>query len=223
MGSKVKITKRDMKEDKFTTSMILAKNWLEEHWQIVAIIAAIIAVVIIGAVYMSKMQEGKRLEGIEKLTSAITKLRQLNYQEAILDFNAIVDDNSGDVAATAQFYLANAHYESRNYDEAMNNYEKYINKYHHDKLMTASAYAGIGACLENKQEYLTAGDKYLQAVNYYPKSASAADYYLAAVRNYVLAKDAGKAEIAYEQMGENFKNTDYYNIATRHIMTLRIK
>jgi len=81
--------------------------------------------------------------------------------------------------------------------------------------------AGIAACLENKQEFAAAGDKYYEAVTYFPESASSGDYYLGAVRCYVAAKDLPKAEQAYSELEEKFVGSEYLRTATRLMMSLK--
>ena len=142
-------------------------------------------------------------------------------QQAILDFGSIADDYSGEVAGKAIFYLATAHYESNNYDEAMANFEKYIKNYHQDRMTTASAIAGIAACLEGKQEFAKAAEKYLEAVDYYPESPSAPDYYYGAVRCYVQADNLAKAEEALDKLHKDYSGTDYFRDAQMWVMKLK--
>jgi TolA-binding protein len=223
MGTKVKITKRDIKEDKFTTSMLLAKDWLSERWQIVAIAAVVVIVVIVAIVYFSNLQKERAQLGSEQLSQAVLKMRQMNYQEAIIDFARIADEFGGGVASRAQFYLANAHYDSRNYEEAITNYQKYLDKYgNDDPLTSSSAIAGVAACMENQQQYLAAGDKYLEAIAFYPKTATAADYYLGSVRCYVLAGDSARAEQALSELNDKFPRSEQSLSAIRLIMSVRI-
>lgn len=198
--------------------MLLAKDWLTEKWQIVAISALIIVVVIVAIVYFNNLQAAKKLEAENLLNNASVKLMQQNYDGAINDLKNIVDNYSGAAAATAQFRLANAYYETREYAEARAQYEVYVNSYHNDKLTTSSAIAGIAACLENSQEFGSAGDKYLEAVEYYPDSPSAPDYYLGAVRCYTLGGDKEKAEKALAELESKFANTTYSRKAAMIIM-----
>lgn len=207
-----------MKDDKFTTSMLLAKDWLMEKWQLVLIAVAIVVVVIFAITYFSGLQESKKYTGADLINAATIKLRQQNYIEAIPELERIVSDYSGNVAARAQFYLANAFYESRNYDSAITHFEKYISSYSHDKIVTASAYAGIAACMESKQEFGQAADKYLEAIKYYSETPSAPDFYLGAVRCYSLGGDREKAESSLAQMEDKFPNTKYTRTASRLIM-----
>jgi len=223
MRTKVKITKKQMKQDQFTTFMFKAKDWLLDNWQPVAIGAAVIVVAIVGIVYFADVKESKGQEAAVRLSQAIGNLNRGNYQEAILELDAISEDYGGRTGGMARFYLANGHYESRNYDQAIENYQKFVDKYDFDQMMTASAVAGIAACLENKQEFLAAGDKFMEAIGTYPDSPLAPDYYLGAVRNFVMGGDKAKMEQALEELKEKFPNTEYSNTATRLAMGLKIK
>jgi len=207
-----------MKDDKFTTSMLLAKDWFIDKWQIVAISVAIVVVVIVAITYFSGLQESKKYTGADLINAATIKLRQQNYVEAIPELEQIASEYSGAVASRAQFYLANAYYESRNYDSAIVHFEKYISSYGHDKIVTASAYAGVAACLESKQEFGPAGEKYLEAIEYYPETPSAPDFYLGAVRCYSLGGDTEKAEASLATLEDKFPNTKYARTAARLIM-----
>ena len=223
MRTKVKITKKQIKQDKFTTFMLQAKDWILESWQQLAIGVVAAIVVVVGITYFVKMQSSKGEEGSALLTTAVTNLNRGNYQEAILELGNIADDYGGRIGGLAQFYLANAYYESRNYDMAIESYQKFIDKCTVDDLTDASAIAGIGASLENKQEFLAAGDKYVEAIKAYPESPNAPDYYVGAVRNYVAGNDREKTEEMLKELDNQFPNSDYSREATRLAMSLRIK
>ncbi len=222
MRSKVKISKRQMKEDKFTTFMLLSRDRILDNWQAVAIVAAVIIIIIVAAVYYTNMQEKKELEASNRLSKAIAELQRQNYQVAIVDFLEIVDSYGGRTAARAQFYLANAYFESRNYDKAITHFQRFIDKRHLDKMTTSSAIAGVAACLEGKREFAAAGEKYKEAVSYYPQSPSAPDYYLGAIRCFVAARDKVQADQLLEEMKKDFSETDFYRTASQLAMQLTI-
>jgi TolA-binding protein len=222
MPTKVKITRQQIKQDKFTTFMLKAKDWFLDNWQAVSIGAAVVVVAAAAFVYFSKTKSANAIEGANRLTAATLELRRQNYQPAILEFGAIADEYGGRIAAQAVFYLATAHYESRNYDEAIAAFQRYIDKYPYDKITTASAIAGIAACLENKLEYQSAGDKYREALKYYPQSPSAPEYYLGAVRCYVMAADKQKAEETLQELEEKFPGSDQARTATMLAMRLKV-
>ncbi|UCD18122.1 MAG: tetratricopeptide repeat protein [Candidatus Zixiibacteriota bacterium] len=223
MRTKVKITKQRMKQDRFTTFMLQTREWLLENWQVIAIVAAVVILVIAGGVYFINMQASKKVEGANQLTRAMAELRRQNNQVAILELSNILDEYGGLTAAKAAFYLANAHYESRNYDEAITYYKRHIDDYHIDRLTAASAIAGIAACLENKQQFLEAGDKYYEAIEYYADGPAAADYYLGAVRCYSLGGDKERTEKALAELKEKYPNTEYARTAIMLAMPLEIR
>jgi len=223
MRTKVKLTKQDLKEDKFTTFMLQTRDWIQDNWQIVAITAAVIILIIAGGIYYSNMKTGKSDEAERRFAEAIGKYRQQNYQVAILDFNSIAEDYSGSVAASAAFYAANSYYESKNYDEAITHFQKYIDKYHADDITTASAIAGIAQCLEVKQEFPAAAEKFMEAVKGFPNSPALPDYLVGAVRNYVNAGMAEQAKQPMDQLDADFAGTDQQREATRLLMKLKLE
>ncbi len=221
MRAKVKIKKHDIKQDKFTTFMLQSREWLTERWQPVALGAAVVVVIVIAIVYYNNIQSGKNVQGAARLTVAISEMRQQNYEVAISELTAIADEYGGQTAEMALFNLGNAQYEYRNYDAAMESFQRYLNKYSKNKYNSASALAGIAACLENKQEYLSGGDKFKEAATKYPGSPSEPDYYLGAVRCYVMAGDSENANLMVEALETKFPNSDFARRAAMMVMQLK--
>lgn len=221
MRTKVKLKKQQIKEDKFTNFILQSREWVSDNWQIVAIAAAVIVLITAGSVYYFKMRTNKEMDAANRLSKAMADIRQKNFQVAILDLKSISDDFGGEIGSTALFSLANAYYDSKNYDEAINTYKKYLDDYQIDDITTASALAGIAISLECKQEFLAAGDKFAEDLEKYSNSPSAADYYLGAIRNYVQGGDKQKADKMLTEMQEKFPQTDYLRTATRLAMQLK--
>lgn len=210
MGTKVKITKQELKQDKFTTSMLKARGWLEDNWQVVAVVAAAVLIVIIGAVYYKSHQSSREGEGIQKYSQALNQLQTRNYQPAIIGFNDIIDNYSGDVVARAQFNLGNAYFESRNYQEAIAAYQRYIDKFHLDPLTTSSAVAGIAASLESQQNFADAAEKYLSAIDRYPDTPARPDYLLGAIRCFVQLGEKDKIKTQLDILEKDYPGSDQY-------------
>ncbi|UCD16866.1 MAG: tetratricopeptide repeat protein, partial [Candidatus Zixiibacteriota bacterium] len=223
MRAKVKITKQQIKEDKFTTFVLRAKDRIVENWQVVSIAAAAAIIIIAGFVYYVNTQSSREATALNRLTRATAELQRRNYEAAITEFQAVADSYGGDAAGRAQFYLGNAYYGSKDYDEAIAAFQKYVDKYHLDKLSTSSAMAGIAASLENKQEFATAAERYREAVDYYPDSPSAPDYYLGAVRCYVQTGNRELAEQMVAVLKERYFGSDYYRTASQLAMQLNVE
>jgi outer membrane protein assembly factor BamD (BamD/ComL family) len=221
MRTKVKLSKQQIKEDKFTTNMLLARDWLTSNWQIVAIAAAVVILIVAGIAYFIKMQSDKEMESGNRLAKAVAEARRQNYQVAILELKAISEEYDGEIGGTALLNLANAYYDNKNYDEAISSYQRFINDFHLDNLTTASAIAGIGYALEGKQEFLAAGDKFAEAVERYPDLPSVGDYCVGAIRNFVQGHDRAKAEKILNILKEKFPGTDYLRVASRLVIQLK--
>jgi len=222
MRTKVKLKKQQIKEDKFTNFILQAREWVSDNWQVVAIGAGAVVLVVVGTVYYFRMRANKAIDGDNRLSQAMGEIRSQNYQVAIVDLKNLSDEFGGETGSTALFTLGNAYYDSKNYDEAINTFNKYLDDYKsEDNVQSASAIAGIAASLECKQEFLAAGDKFVEALTKYPNAPSADDYYLGAIRNYVQGGDKQKADKMLAEMQEKFPQTDYLRTATRLTMQLK--
>jgi TolA-binding protein len=221
MRTKVKLTKQQIKEDKFTNYMLLSRDWLIANWQVTAIGAVVVILAIVGSIYFIKMQSNKKLTGADRLTKAVSEARRQNYQVAILELKNLSQEFSGEIGGMALFNLANTQYSSRNYDEAINDYKKFIDDFHLNDMTTASAYAGIAQSLECKQEFLAAGDKFSEAAKKFPDSPSTPDCYLGAIRNYLQGKDNQKADQLTKELEEKYPGTDYARMAARLIIEMK--
>lgn len=213
MKKNIKITKQQIKEDKFTTNMLKTRDWLLDNWQPVALAAAALIIIIVGISYYTGTKEGQTIEASTRLSTAIGEMRRGNYQEAIVELNDIADNYGGDAAASATFNLANAYYGSKNFDEAINYFQEYLDKYKRSDLEASSAIAGIAACHENKQEFQAAADKYLEAADYYPDSPNAPEYLLGAIRNYINLGNREEVDAVLSRLESEFPESSQYRDA----------
>jgi outer membrane protein assembly factor BamD (BamD/ComL family) len=219
MRTKVKLTKQQIKEDKFTNYMLLSRDWIVSNWQIMAIVGAILVISVVAIIYFTKMQSTKKVEASERLARAISEYRRQNYQVAILELKNLADEQGGEIGASALINLGNCYFDSKNYDEAINSFQRYYNEYKHDDPLTAaSALAAVALSLENKREFLAAGDKFMEAIRFMPDSPGTPDYYVGAVRNYSLGGDFTKAETMLGELKDKFPGTEYIQNATTILM-----
>ena len=57
-----------------------------------------------------------------------------------------------------------------------------------------------------------------EAVKYYEASPSAPDYYVGAIRSFMMAEESSRAEQILEELKEKYPNTDYLRRATMMVM-----
>ena len=220
MQSKIKLTKRQVKEDRFTTFMLTSKDKLqgelEDNWQYYVIGLAVVVVLIWALAWQSDRQSVKDFEAAEALSRA-----QSNYlgggdkQVAILEFNQILEKyGSTDAAGLATFVLGNLNLETRNYSEAIRYYQAYLD-FGGDDLDRAAAYAGIAAAHEDQGMYAEAAANFVQASGASLNGPLVPDYELGAMRNYLANGDVAQAEARLAILEEKYGDTELVNRGKR--------
>jgi len=211
MRHNVKITKREIKEDKFTTFVFQAKDYVTERWAYFVGAAAVIIIVIVGVSLIRSQGATQMQEAANLYNQALNEYRSANYQLAIVDFKTIMDDyGSTSYGPMAAFNLGNAYFSAKNYTEAKSAFEAYLDKYKGDKYFVTSAIAGIAASLAGSGEFKQAADEYRRAAEKYPDFGLAPEYYLHALDNYVKADEMESAKVVLAKLTNDYKNTQYF-------------
>ena len=110
MHQKVKITKRQLKEDKFTTFMLQSKDRIQESWQFFVIGAVAVVLIVVGIVYYYDSQGKAETESATTFAQALQDYRGGNTQVALLSFAQIVEDYGDQpVAEYSTYLLGNAY------------------------------------------------------------------------------------------------------------------
>lgn len=190
MHSRVKLSKRQIKEDKFTTFMLTSRAKVMENWQYYALGLAAVIVVIVAIVYFANAQQAKAQQAAAQFAQATNEYRAGNNQVAMMSFQQIVENYSGtDEANRARFLLGRVNYEMNNYDEAIARWQEYLSKEGRDLLSRSAAYAGIASANENKGNYSAAVENFELAIQEYPDGPLVGDYHLGIMRNQLLLED----------------------------------
>lgn len=216
MYNKVKLSKRQIKEDKFTTFMLSSREYSRDNWQFFVIGLFVVILMAIGAVYYFDSQSAAKEDAAVRFSRALLDYRNGNNQVAILSFSKVLEDFAGDeVAEQATFLLGKINLESRNYPEATRYFEMYLTKYPNDSLTRAASVAGIATTLENQGEYAEAAAKFMVAISDFPEGPQTGDYYMASLRNYLQVGDFESALVQLNEIEEQFKGTGLANRARR--------
>jgi TolA-binding protein len=206
---KVKISKRQLKEDQFTTFMLNARHQVLEYWQFIVIGLVALVLVVVGVVYFFNAQSQKKNEAAEKLSAALLDYRSGSMTTAIAALNAVVNDYSSEPSAEfATFLLGNANLRVRNYSEATRFFEMYIAKYKDDSFHRAAAHAGVAAAAENQGDFAKAADAFEAAYNEEKEGAQAADFLSGVVRNCLASGNVDKARTYLDTLKKDFEGTD---------------
>lgn len=215
MQGKVKLTKREIKEDKFATFMLSAKDRMEDSWQFFAIGAAAVVLAIAAVIFFVSQQRSGTSESAQKFAQAQMEYRSGNTQVAVMSLNSIVDEYGGQTAQDALFLLGRINFETRNFPEAIRYWEQYINKYKEDKLNLAGAIGGIAASYENQGQYPEAAAKFMEAIDAYPEGPAVGDFRMGAMRSYLAAGRLAEAREQLTKIEADFANTELAQRAAR--------
>ncbi len=215
MYQKVKLSKRQIKEDKFTAFMLKSKGWFEDNWQFVAIGVIVLIVAAVGMSYYVSSQQAGQQEAAAALARAMGDYAGGNIQLARSSLEGLVEEYGGDVAQKAMFMLGKVSYQTRNYQQAIDWWQKYASKYRKDKFYLSAALAGIAACHEDQARFNEAAAKFEEAYQAFPDGPLAADYLLGAMRNYLLDGQAGRAYAKLEIISQEHRGTTVAQDATR--------
>lgn len=216
MYGKVKMSKRQIKEDKFTAFMLNSKQKLQDNWQFYAIGLLAVILIIIAVPYYMSSQEATSVEAATAYSNAINNYAQGNVQGAITELYQVIDDYSGtDVVEKATFMMGKFQLENKNYSEAVNYFEQYAQKYKVNKFKTAASYAGIGAAYENQGQFAQASEYYVKAADVDPENLMSADYLLSAVRTDLLQGNTENARLQLDKMESEYPSTQAYRDAQR--------
>jgi len=224
MRQNIKITKREMKEDKFTTFMLLAKDYVLQNWIYFAVGAAAVIIFVVGVTLIKSNQSKSGQQAAEIYNRGMSQLRSGNHQLAIVDLKTVVDEyGSTDFGRQAAFSLGNAYFGAGNFAEAKNAFENYLANYSDNAFFVTSAMTGIAASLAGLGDMQGAADKYRETAEKYPDFALAGEFYLKAMQYYIRADQLESARVIYAKLAKDFKDTQYYTDGARLAAEHRIK
>ena len=216
MYGRTKLTKRQIKEDKFTVFMLKAKNQVLDNWQYLVVGLVVVVLAVTGTVYYFNSRQAQKQEAASRFARALMDYRSGNNQVAIMGLNQVVEEYGGDeVTEQAILLLGNINYEIRNYPEAIRYFELYLSKYRKSRFNRAAALAGIASSLENQGQYREAAEKFVAAYNEYPNGPMIGDYQISAMRNFLEVGEVDQAKTYLELITDEFDGTDLADRAVR--------
>ena len=221
---KKKLTKKEIKEDKFVQATMQAKAYVEENYQkVLGIVAGIFAVFLLIMV-ISYYRTQKEEKSNTLLGEAQLEFQNLNYSKAKAMLNRLMEEYSGTNAAEeGKFLMANLYYREGKYSEAKEYFSDFLNNYDESEILVASAIAGYAACLAAEGNYAEAADEYRKAQEKAPEFVEAPNYLYLAGINYQKANQPEQAQEMFQQVVENYKDSSRYNDAKAQLIFLANK
>ncbi|MFC1725072.1 tetratricopeptide repeat protein [candidate division KSB1 bacterium] len=205
---KRKMTKKQLKEDKLVTYIFTVRNYFEENWKRIA--GAAVGVFVIVALVMVYMNSKKKAAFDASYQLSVAEVKYINgdYASAIPDLQTVTNNFSGTPSAgVAVFYLANAYFFTKDYENAEKYFKEYIDDYGDDEDLLCSSYAGLGAVFEDRNNYPEAAGYYEEGALKLPDNFQVPKCKLGAARCYKLAGNKEKAEEILKKLVEEYPNS----------------
>ena len=202
-----RLTKRQIKEDKFVTFYFKAQDYLKQNSRAIMYGIGVAVLIILAGFIYSKKQAEKEASAVVELTKAKLAYFENDYAKAIPILKDLVENYGGSRGSNeGLFYLANAYYELKNYVNAERRYKQFLGK-GNDDILLSSAMSGIAACLEQQKNYAVAAKMYREAAEKYNETFVAPQNLYAAARCYALAGESEEARRLLNQIIENHSNS----------------
>jgi TolA-binding protein len=194
MMSPQRITKREIKQDKFVTFSFKLSEWIQKHLTQVLTVAGAVVVVAAVVIYLVSSQAKRERQAAELFGSANLELQSGNISGAVSDLQALVTRyGSSKMAGQATYYLASAYYYAKDYAQAETWFQKYLDQYNQDVLLASSSQAGIADCHVQTGDYARAAEEFLKAVSMHPSGFMVPQYLMQAANAYVQADQKDRA------------------------------
>lgn len=211
---KKKITKRDLKEDKFVTFTLKARDYIETNMKMLVRAGIILLLLIIAVSLFVRSKRNATLRASELLGEAQLANSQGNSMKADSLLKILVSEYDGVTAAgQGSFLLAKMYWERNDFNNAEIYFRKYLDEYSDDDLLTAGALAGYADCLIQKGEIAEAAKFYEKAGLLNKELPEVPSYLYSAARAYLEAKDYQKAKSLAEKIVQDYKTSEYKNKA----------
>jgi len=199
MATRQKLTKQQMKQDKFITMLFKAQEYFAGNTSKIILGVGAIVVIAVAVFLITSQGQSKAREADDILGRASVEFRSGNFQLAAVDFQNILDNFGGtESAKLASYYIADAYFNLENYDQAEEYYRLHYDKYRYDDMLSANALAGIAHCLRAKGSMKEAADKFFEVYQKYPDSYIVPDCLFSGAKSYASADDRENARKLYD-------------------------
>jgi predicted Zn-dependent protease len=160
-----RITKRQMKEDTFISTMLRAWEYVREHERAVFIgLIALCAVVAISG-WAAYSRRQSRIRAAARFSEAVMTYRSGDFNTAAELFGTITKETGGtQEGAYAQYFVGKCALETGRYLDAAQAFDRYLARSGRYPFFHDAAMEGKAVALSNERRYEEAADTYLELV-----------------------------------------------------------
>ena len=188
LRARKRITKKELKHDAMLESIYKVEKYVRSNSKLIMYGGSALLVVIVISVMMFRSKQEAEISATSAVGIAQYKLLSGDFQDVVVRIeDALRKYPSTKAVNEGRFYLASANFQLGNKEEAEKQFSEYINSGSNDRILEASAYAGIGAVREDKKDFEAAAENYRKAALTSETPYLSNKYLLSAARNYYYA------------------------------------
>ncbi len=221
LKAKKKITRKEIKQDKFVTYYFKALElYRTRQKEITYGLLAVVVLIAFGFYYVSSKRAAEQKAAVE-LARAKAAYADENYDVAIDVLTQLTNNfSSTKSAAVGTIYLARAFLAKKDYDQAEAYFQKYLDDYGDDPILSLAAYEGIAVTYDERGDYARAAELYEKAAQKFPDSFKAPELLLAAGRCYKAADKKEDARRVLKKVVEKYADSQSVNDAKMYLAEL---
>ncbi|NOX38582.1 MAG: tetratricopeptide repeat protein [Calditrichaeota bacterium] len=224
LNPKKKLSKKELKEDKFVLAVLRAREVLEEHSRTILYGILGVLVIFLLASFYSQSKKKAQEEASVLLSEAQVALGQGDENAAIAKLNDLSDRYEGTPSAGyATFLLGKLYWQKNDTLKAKTYFKRYIDNYADDKFLTQAALAGYADCLILEKNYAEAARYYERAAKVNPEFPEAPGYLYSAAMAYMDAGELEKARKVLDHLMEKYEDSPYKSKAEMLLAQLRFR
>jgi tetratricopeptide (TPR) repeat protein len=158
-----RLSKHDIKEDNFVTTVLRAKEYIYEHQNAFFIGLIAVVVIIAGSLWMMNSREQTRESASTQFAEALQSFRAGDIKTAEEMFK-IIDERFGSLeeGAYAAYLAGKCALEDGRNTIALEYFESYLRRSGKYPFFHDAALEGVATAWENERDYLKASEAYLQ-------------------------------------------------------------
>ncbi len=196
LKARKKMTKKELKTDPFFEKMDATLRFYKKYEKRIWTLISVVVIVVIAGSYITRATVKKHEKAKSQISIAQFYLKGGQEDRAVSLLSELRDGLYGKkYAGYAAYYLGDINLKNRNYEQAEENYEQFLNSKSGDRLMKATAWAALASIQESRDLYEKAAENYMEAVELSDLTTLKMSYGEKAFRNAMKTGDTVQAEL----------------------------
>ena len=221
---KKRISKQELKEDKFVKTTLQVKSYIDENYrQVVSVVLGVFAVIVLFIVY-GQLKSETHMEAQAELGIAQIEYSNNNLDKASERLISLIDEyGSTDEGQQGMLMLANIYFIQNKYEDAEKYFQEFVDSYSGSEILVASGYAGLASCKEVNKDFGTAAELYEKAADIAPDYIESDNFRFSSGLCYKKADNVQDATRVFQEIIETAKNAQHVRDAESQLILMGVR